>query len=111
MSFPTPLATVLNDCFVLQLNLACFVCDATNRSADDPTSGPSTTAELLSAFEDFGSNIRSVLGCIEKPMKWYINIVWPHLPTFVKGRVALLGDAVSLRTSLFCFKRIETSTY
>ena len=31
---------------------------------------------------------------MENPKKWYINVVWPHLPSFVKGRVALVGDAV-----------------
>ncbi|GJE88012.1 FAD-dependent oxidoreductase [Phanerochaete sordida] len=51
------------------------------------------TAELLAAFADYGSNIRAVLGCIAKPNRWRINTVYPHLPTYARGRVALLGDA------------------
>ena len=38
--------------------------------------------------------MRDILSCIEKPNKWYINVVYPHLKSFVNGRVALLGDAV-----------------
>ena len=32
--------------------------------------------------------------------RWDINVVYPGLPSYVKGRVALLGDAVSLTVFL-----------
>ena len=67
-----------------------------NRPEDAPTSEACTAADLLAEYEDFGSDIRRVLGCIERPLKWYINVVYPHLPTYVKGHVALLGDAAGV---------------
>lgn len=87
-----------------QLNIAAFVTGydtpighpSKYRDPDLPTLETATTAELLAAYPDFGSGIRGVLGCIAKPNKWYINMVHPHLPTYANGRVAVLGDAVSL---------------
>lgn len=67
-----------------------------NRPDDAPTSEVVTTEDLLAEFEDFGTGIRSVIGCIEQPLKWYINVVYPHLSTYSKGHVALLGDVVRL---------------
>ena len=32
----------------------------------------------------------------ERPSKWSIHVLDPPLESFVRGRVALLGDAVSL---------------
>lgn len=57
-----------------------------------------TTDDLLADFPDpdFPSEIRDLLKCMENPSKWYINIVYPHLEAFAKGRVALLGDAVRI---------------
>jgi len=34
-----------------------------------------------------------ILKCIDKPRKWYIHVVLPPLDSYVKGRVALIGDA------------------
>ena len=87
--------------------MAAFVADNTinigdaNLPDDAPTSGVASTAELLNEFEDFGSDIRSVLGCMERPLKWYINVVYPHLSSYTKGHVALLGDAVHQYLSSF----------
>lgn len=84
----------------VQINVAALVADYAvdigdaNRPEDAPTSEVVTSADLLAEYEDFGDDIRSVIGCIERPLRWYINVVYPHLPTYVKGRVALLGDAV-----------------
>ena len=68
---------------------------STARNAEDPSVEVVSNKELMDQFEDYGSNIRGVLSCIDKPNKWYISVVYPHLKTFVRGRVALLGDAVS----------------
>ena len=68
-----------------------------HRDPDLPSVEVVRTADLLDAFADYGSNIRAVLGCIDKPNKWYINTVYPHLQTYAKGHVALLGDAVRAR--------------
>lgn len=41
-----------------------------------------------------GSGILILQQCIEQPTRWAIHHLIP-LPTYVSGRVALLGDAVS----------------
>lgn len=53
--------------------------------------------ELLKEFEDWGSEARVVLGSAETFNKWFVEVLYPHLETYVKGRIALLGDAVSLQ--------------
>lgn len=68
------------------------------REPSAPTLEVVTNEELSNQFADYGSNVRSILACIDKPNKWYINVVYPHLESYVKGRVALLGDAVSILT-------------
>jgi salicylate hydroxylase len=61
--------------------------------------------ELLEAYPapDYSQDVRDLLRCIANPVKWYVNIVYPHLKTYAKGRVALLGDAVGLRCPLSRF--------
>ncbi|KIP06188.1 hypothetical protein PHLGIDRAFT_91141, partial [Phlebiopsis gigantea 11061_1 CR5-6] len=63
------------------------------RDDSAPTLEVVSNEELLEKFKDYDSNLLSILGCLAKPNKWYINVVYPHLDSFVKGRVALLGDA------------------
>ena len=57
---------------------------------------PITTEQLLEAYEGFGEDALALLSCMREPSRWDINVVYPGLPSYVKGRVALLGDAVSL---------------
>lgn len=63
---------------------------------EHPTTETVTTQQLLDAYPgpEFSKDARALLSCIEEPSKWYINIVYPHLDTYARGRVALLGDAV-----------------
>ena len=51
---------------------------------------------MLKEYEGWGSDVIGMLSCIENPNKWYINVVCPPLEAYAKGKVALLGDAVSL---------------
>ena len=57
--------------------------------------------ELLQTYADWGSEVRKLLSCGEGVTKWNINVVYPHLPSdqWTKGKVAILGDAVSLGNS------------
>ena len=88
-----------------QMNIAAYVRlpSSVQLPPSHPTTEPATTEELLSYFpeSDFAPEIRNLLKCIEKPTKWYMNIVHPHLDTYSKGRVALLGDAVRLTDIIF----------
>lgn len=91
-----------NNLVLSQINIAAFVARydvpvghaSTARDPEQPSVEVVTNEELMGHYEDFGSNIRAVLGCIDKPNKWYINVVYPHLKTYVRGKIALLGDAV-----------------
>ncbi|KAH9858330.1 FAD/NAD-P-binding domain-containing protein [Lenzites betulinus] len=50
--------------------------------------------ELKGVYEGWGPDIAAILECMpEKPSKWSIHVVHPPLDTYVKGLVALLGDA------------------
>ena len=66
-----------------------------SKSHDGPWVVPATRDELLKEYEGWGSDVLKILGCIQNPSKWMIHVVNPPLQTYVKGRVALLGDAVS----------------
>ena len=63
---------------------------------DQPLVVPVTKEEMLKEYEGWGSDVIGILSCIENPNKWYINVVCPPLEAYAKGKVALLGDAVSL---------------
>ena len=65
-----------------------------NLRPDQPTVVPVSCAELMDAFHGWGNDVIRLLGCMVKATRWSINVLHPHLPTFVKGKVALLGDAV-----------------
>ncbi|KAI0780346.1 FAD/NAD-P-binding domain-containing protein [Trametes elegans] len=53
-----------------------------------------TRDEVKRVYEGWGPDIAAILQCMpEKPSKWSIHVVDPPLDTYVKGRVALLGDA------------------
>jgi len=58
---------------------------------------PVTTETMLSDFEAWGEPIKNLLRHIEKPERWAL---YDHLPapTYVKGRVALMGDAAHATT-------------
>lgn len=87
-----------------QINIAAFVTKydvpvghaSAAHDPEQPSVEVVSNKELMDHYEDFGSKIRAVMGCIDKPNKWYINVVYPHLKTYVRGKVALLGDAVRI---------------
>ena len=50
---------------------------------------------LWKEYEGWGPDVAALIKCMpEKPNKWSIHVVHPPLDSFVKGRVALIGDAV-----------------
>ena len=54
---------------------------------------------MLADFADCGtenSDTKKLLRAIINPTKWFLHAVHPPLDTFVKDKVALVGDAVSL---------------
>lgn len=53
-----------------------------------------TQVELISHFADWELEVQQLLQCIEAPMRWAINVL-DKLPLWVRGSVALMGDAVS----------------
>ncbi|TCD64571.1 hypothetical protein EIP91_003898 [Steccherinum ochraceum] len=64
-----------------------------NRPESEPWVVPATHEQLLEEYEGWGSDVTKILGCIQSSSKWHIHVVHPPLPQYVKGRVALLGDA------------------
>ena len=54
---------------------------------------PKSTEELLETYEGFSEDVRLLLGCIASPSVWSIHAIDPPLESYVRGRVALLGDA------------------
>ncbi|KAH9939007.1 FAD/NAD(P)-binding domain-containing protein [Epithele typhae] len=65
---------------------------------DGPWSAPSTAAEVLRHFPGWDPKIRSILSVThDGPTDWAVKTL-KELPTFVHGRVALLGDAAHAMT-------------
>ncbi|KAI0697527.1 FAD/NAD-P-binding domain-containing protein [Cytidiella melzeri] len=81
------------------VNIVAFVIDRTVEIGDvtlpsgQPLVVPVTKEEMLKEYEGWGSDVIGILSCVEDPNKWYINVVYPPLQSYVKGKVALLGDA------------------
>ena len=84
----------------LQWNIVAYVTDYSHElsevklSEDEPTVVPVTVQDVLADYADFGEDVRKILSCLVNPTRWKLTVVWPHLPTFVNGGIALLGDAV-----------------
>lgn len=77
-------------------------------SPSDPKSAPQTEKDtswienvshqtMMSDFESWGAPIKALLSQIGKPQRWAL---YDHLPasTYVRGRVALMGDAAHATT-------------
>ncbi|KAF8590394.1 FAD/NAD(P)-binding domain-containing protein [Ramaria rubella] len=54
---------------------------------------PSTQAEMLSHYEGWGPKVLNLLSHIKNPSKWFLHSQEPPLESYVRGKVALLGDA------------------
>ncbi|KAF7344842.1 FAD/NAD(P)-binding domain-containing protein [Mycena venus] len=52
-----------------------------------------TMEDVVSEFSDFHPKFRQMLALAEQPIRIFQRRALPLLPTWVKGRVALLGDA------------------
>ncbi|KAJ6625157.1 FAD/NAD(P)-binding domain-containing protein [Mycena sp. CBHHK59/15] len=71
-----------------------FVGFYTDEHQDDPGWTSTTTREeLLEAFKNFHPKFRRVLDLADRPiLKWQVRAL-PLLPTWIRGRTALIGDA------------------
>ena len=61
---------------------------------DEPRAVQATKEELLKEYEDWGSDVRTILSSIAQPTKSNISVVYPPLKSYVHGRIIVLGDAV-----------------
>lgn len=52
-----------------------------------------TVQEILDAHEDSGAEVKRLLSGIPSPSKWSIHAIDLPLSSFVKGHIALVGDA------------------
>ena len=63
---------------------------------DASTTGRGSAEELLDEYSDFGIEVTAPMSCLKDPGKWLINVVHPPLKSYVKGTIAVLGDAVRI---------------
>ncbi|THH10192.1 hypothetical protein EW145_g1488 [Phellinidium pouzarii] len=81
------------------INVVAFTCErsypwgAKPIPQDKPWVTPRTTSELLAEYAGFGRDALMLLSCIAKPSVWAVHAVDPPLEAYVRGRVAVLGDA------------------
>lgn len=60
-------------------------------------------SELENEYDGWGPDVAALLRCMpEKVNKWAIHVVYPPLEEYARGRVALIGDAVSHFGSTRC---------
>ncbi|TFY66084.1 hypothetical protein EVG20_g5005 [Dentipellis fragilis] len=60
---------------------------------DQPWVLPATQDELLNHFKGWKDEPVAIFRSIEKPTKWFLHGMYPPLNSYVKGQVALIGDA------------------
>jgi hypothetical protein len=99
---------------LLKINISAFVIDHSldigdvKLADDEPRVMEATKAELLDKYKGWGQDALNIFGSVETSSKWSVEVVYPPLDTYVKGRVALVGDAVSSCGSL-CQLSTDTS--
>jgi salicylate hydroxylase len=73
----------------------------TSREPAPPVDGPwvenVSKDELVKAYEDWGDDIKIIMKHIQNPSKWHMHVVHPPLEHYVRDRVVLVGDAVSVQ--------------
>ena len=85
---------------VLKLNVVAFVREKDNSmsmSPDRPSPWVDIVPqqELIDEYSGWGNDAKIILQHIKQPSRWSIHTVYPPLETFVNGKIALVGDAVS----------------
>lgn len=53
---------------------------------------PTDSSEVTGMYRTWEPEVQALMDCIDRPLRWAIHTVKP-LPTYVHGRVALIGDA------------------
>ena len=83
----------------LKLNVVAFSTDDSGDELLPEREGPwvqvASEKELLGCYEGWGPDAVAMLKSIKNPSRWAIHTLYPPLSTYVRGRVALVGDAVS----------------
>ncbi|KAI0272657.1 FAD/NAD-P-binding domain-containing protein [Gloeopeniophorella convolvens] len=54
---------------------------------------PTTVETVHEVFSGFSDEPHRIISCMEKPTKWAIHVVHPHLKSFVRKNVVIIGDA------------------
>jgi len=78
------------------INIVAFVSDRRVANPVWPNNAPwvrtASREEMLASFTGAGPQVKTLLHCIKAPTLWALHDFEP-LPTYVHGRVALIGDA------------------
>jgi len=53
----------------------------------------SHSQSLQDEYQHWGEDVTKLLSCIKEPSKWMMHVVHPHLESYVRGRVGLIGDS------------------
>ncbi|KAI1785333.1 FAD/NAD(P)-binding domain-containing protein [Ganoderma leucocontextum] len=59
---------------------------------EGPWTSPASKDDIVKGFESWEPQVQDIIKHVDSGLKWAINVV-TKLPTFVQGRVALVGDA------------------
>ncbi|KAJ6546993.1 hypothetical protein B0H19DRAFT_1163405 [Mycena capillaripes] len=83
------------------VNIVAFATDSSvpvgSVEVTGPWVEPVPQQELLAKFEGWGHDAMAMLNHLKKPSKWSIHALTP-LDTFVRGKIALVGDAAHAMT-------------
>ncbi|KAJ7311480.1 FAD/NAD-P-binding domain-containing protein [Mycena albidolilacea] len=83
------------------VNIVAFVTDNSVPVGSVEVTGPWVKAvpqqELLDSFDGWGHDVQAVLKHMKSPSKWCIHALTP-LDAFVRGKIALVGDAAHAMT-------------
>ncbi|KAG6878178.1 hypothetical protein C0993_011251 [Termitomyces sp. T159_Od127] len=80
-----------------KINVVFFSTDATvpigTVNVPPPWVKPSSHDELLHEYSGWGGDANVILREMRDPSKWYLHFLHPPLPSYVRQRVVLVGDA------------------